>query len=135
MCERYAHLITLMIATKSAYSALLRAASPPAADDVASELLWELVPPLVLAAEGLVLAALLEPSYDIGGDAFDYAINEGVLHFAVFDAMGHGLAAAGVAAYALSVYRHGRRRHDGPAATYARNRRCACSSSTPRTGS
>ncbi len=118
-CERYGHLIATLMATKDAYSdffELLRRRRPMT---MASELLWELVPPLVLATEDFVLAALLEPCYDIGGDAFDYAINEGVLHFAVFDAMGHGLAAAGVAAFALSVYRHSRRRHDGPAATCA----------------
>ena len=64
---------------------------------LASELVWELVPPLVLASEDFVLSALLEPCYDIGGDAFDYALDAGVLHFAVFDAMGHGLRAAGMA--------------------------------------
>ena len=37
---------------------------------------------------------MLEPCYEIGGDAFDYAVNEGVLHLAVFDAMGHGLTTA-----------------------------------------
>jgi Stage II sporulation protein E (SpoIIE) len=118
VCERYAHLLTGMIFSKSAYSdffELLRRHQPMT---VASELIWKLVPPLVLAADGLVLAAMLEPSYDIGGDAFDYAINEGVLHFAVFDAMGHGLAASGVAAYTLSAYRNGRRLHQTPAETY-----------------
>ena len=86
---------------------------------VASELLWELVPPLVLATDDFVLAALLEPCYDNGGDAFDYAINGDVLHLGVFDAMGHGLAAAGHAAFALSLYRHSRRRRRGPAECYA----------------
>jgi hypothetical protein len=33
------------------------------------------------------------------------ALNDGVLHLAVFDGMGHGLAAAGVTAFALSAYR------------------------------
>ena len=87
---------------------------------MASELLRDLVPPQVLATDAFVLAALLEPSYDIGGDTYDYAINDGgTLHLAVFDSMGHGLAAAGVAAFALAAYRHSRRRGDGPAATYA----------------
>ena len=90
---------------------LLRAAAPTRPMTIASELVWELVPPLVLAADDFVLAALLEPCYDIGGDAFDYALNGGVLHFAVFDAMGHGLAAAGVAA--------GRSRRTGTAAATA----------------
>ena len=62
---------------------------------------------------------MLEPCYDNGGDAFDYAVDDGVLHVGVFDAMGHGLAAAGVAAFALSAYRHSRRRGCGLLETYA----------------
>jgi hypothetical protein len=119
VCERYAHLGASLIATKSLYSDFFELARRRRPMTMASELLWELVPPLVVATEDFVLAALLEPCYDIGGDAFDYAINDGVLHVAVFDGMGHGLAAAGVTVFALSAYRHSRRRHLGPAATYA----------------
>jgi hypothetical protein len=118
VCERYAHLGAILIATKSMYSDFFELARRQRPMTMASELLWELVPPLVLAADDFVLAALLEPCYDMGGDAFDYAINDGVLHLAVFDGMGHGLAAAGVTAFALSAYRHSRRRQLGPAATY-----------------
>jgi hypothetical protein len=118
VCERYAHLGAILIATKSMYSDFFELARRQQPMTMASELLWELVPPLVLAADDFVLAALLEPCYDIGGDAFDYALNDGVLHLAVFDGMGHGLAAAGVTAFALSVYRHSRRRRLGPAASY-----------------
>jgi hypothetical protein len=118
-CERYAHLMAVTVVSKSAYTdyfELLRRSKPMT---LASELVWALVPPLVLASEDFVLSALLEPCYDIGGDAFDYAIDDGVLHFAVFDAMGHGLPAASVAALALSAYRHSRRQGHGPAASYA----------------
>lgn len=118
-CERFAHLIATVIASKDVYSdyfKLLRRRRPMS---MASELLRDLFPPQVLAGDGFVLAALLEPCYDIGGDTYDYAINDGgKLHFAVFDAMGHGLTAAGVAAFALAAYRHSRRRGDGPAAAY-----------------
>ena len=86
---------------------------------IAAELLWQLAPPLVFATERLVVAGMLEPCYDNGGDALDYAVNDGVLHVGVFDAMGHGLAAAGVAAFALSAYRHSRRRGYGLLETYA----------------
>jgi serine/threonine protein phosphatase PrpC len=119
VCERYAHLGAILIATKSMYSDFFELARRQRPMTMASELLWELVPPLVLASDDFVLAAMLEPCYDIGGDAFDYAINDGVLHLAVFDGMGHGLAAAGVTAFALSAYRHSRRRRLGPVATYA----------------
>jgi serine phosphatase RsbU (regulator of sigma subunit) len=118
VCERYAHLTATLIANKNLYSdvfKLLRRREPMT---TASELIWELVPPQVLATDEFVLAALMEPCYDVGGDVYDYAINHGVLHFALFDAMGHGLAAAGLATFALSAYRHSRRAGDGPAASY-----------------
>ena len=86
---------------------------------IASELVWGLAPPLVFATDGLALAAMLEPCYDNGGDALDYAVNDRTLHLAVFDAMGHGLAAAGVAAFALSAYRYSRRNGSSLLETYA----------------
>ena len=119
LCERYAHLAALLIVSKSAYSDFferLRRIRPMTG---ASELLWTVTPPTVLAGDAFVLSAVLEPAYDMGGDAFDYALNGDTLHFAVFDAMGHGLAAAGVAAFAVSIYRNSRRSHLGLADTYA----------------
>jgi serine phosphatase RsbU (regulator of sigma subunit) len=62
---------------------------------------------------------MLEPAYDNGGDALDYAVNGRTLHVGVFDAMGQGLPAAGVAAFALSAYRHSRRSGDGLVETHA----------------
>jgi hypothetical protein len=117
-CERYAHFIALLVVSKSAYTDFFELLRRTRTMTLAGELVWELVPPLVLASEDFVLSALLEPCYDIGGDAFDYALDGGVLHFAVFDAMGHGLLAAGMASRALSAYRHSRRNGDGPAAAY-----------------
>ena len=118
-CERLSHLVAAMIVTKGACSDFFELLRRRAPMTNASELLWEMVPPLLVAGDDFVLAALLEPCYDVGGDAYDYAINEGVLHFAIFDGMGHGLAAAGVTAFALSVYRNCRRRGKGPAESYS----------------
>ena len=117
--ERHAHLAALLVASKALYTDVFQLVRRRRPMTVASELLWEMVRPLVLASDDFVLAALLEPCYDNGGDAFDYALNDGVLHFGVFDAMGHGLAAAGQAALALSLYRHNRRQGGGPAQAYA----------------
>jgi hypothetical protein len=107
--ERYAHLVAMLIVTKGAYGDTFEKTRRRRSMTIASELAWSLAPPLVFATDGLVLAGMLEPAYDNGGDALDYAINDGVLHVAVFDAMGHGLAAAGVAAFAVAAYRHSRR--------------------------
>jgi stage II sporulation SpoE-like protein len=119
VCERYAHLTSMLIATKAAYGDAFEATRRRQPMTIASELLWHLTPPLVVATNRLVLAAMLEPCYDHGGDALDYAVNDDVLHVGVFDAMGHGLPAAGVAAFALSAYRHSRRRGCGLLETYA----------------
>lgn len=52
---------------------------------------------------------MLEPAYDVAGDAFDYAVDDGVLHFAVIDGMGHGIGATALADLAIGSYRHARR--------------------------
>jgi serine/threonine protein phosphatase PrpC len=118
-CERYAHLVAMLIVTKRAYGDVFEVMRRRQPMTIASELIWALVPPLVFATDGLTLAGMLEPCYDNGGDTLDYAIDGRVLHVGVFDAMGHGLAAAGVAAFALSAYRYSRRNGSDLVETYA----------------
>lgn len=117
--RRYAHLVTLLLVSKGEYGDFLAVARRRQEMTLASELLWGLAPPLVFATDGLALAGMLEPAYDNGGDALDYALNGRVLHLAVMDAMGHGLAAAGVAAFALAAYRRSRRSGSGLLETVA----------------
>jgi serine phosphatase RsbU (regulator of sigma subunit) len=107
--ERYAHLVAMLVAAKGLYSDLFEVARRRAPATIAAELARTLAPPLLFATDGLTVAGLLEPCYDNGGDALDYALNGRILHVGVFDAMGHGLAAVGVAAFAISAYRNSRR--------------------------
>ena len=118
-CERYAHLAAQLVVGKSAYGDVLERVRRRQPMTVAAELQWRLMPPLVFATRGLVVAGVLEPCYDVGGDTFDYAVNGSTAHLAVFDAMGHGLAAAGTAAVAVSAYRTARRQRLDLAGTYA----------------
>ena len=76
---------------------------------LASQVQWELAPPMAFDNGRVAVAGALEPCYDVGGDAFDYAVNGDVLHVALFDAMGHGLEAALCSTLAVSAYRNGRR--------------------------
>jgi Stage II sporulation protein E (SpoIIE) len=117
-CERYAHLVATHLVTKGAYTDEFEVRRRRRTKTIASELIWELTRPLLFATDDLVLAGMLEPAYDNGGDALDYALNGDTLHLAIFDAMGHGLAAAGLATFALSAYRHSRRRGLGLLDTY-----------------
>ena len=118
-CERYAHLAAQLVVGKSAYGDVLERVRRRQPMTVAAELQWRLMPPLVFATRGLVVAGVLEPCYDVGGDTFDYAVNGSTAHLAVFDAMGHGLTAAGTAAVAVSAYRTARRQRLDLAGTYA----------------
>jgi serine phosphatase RsbU (regulator of sigma subunit) len=67
-----------------------------------------MLPPLVMTTPDIALAGALEPAYDVGGDSFDYALDDHTLHLAVFDAMGHGVEAASMATLLIASYRHGR---------------------------
>lgn len=61
----------MLIATKSAYGDAFEVTRRQRPMTIASELLWQLAPPLVFATDRLVLAGMLEPCYDNGGDALD----------------------------------------------------------------
>jgi serine phosphatase RsbU (regulator of sigma subunit) len=76
---------------------------------LAAEIQWELLPPLTFGSEHVVIAGMLEPAYEIGGDSFDYAVNGPTADLLVLDAVGHGLPAALLAGAALGAYRHARR--------------------------
>jgi len=119
LCERYAHLVAQALVTKTAYGDTFEVARRTRPMDVAAELIWRMMPPLVFATDSLVVGGLLEPCYANGGDCLDYAVNGRTAHLAIFDAMGHGLAAAGVSSLAVSAYRSGRRRGLGLSDAYA----------------
>jgi serine phosphatase RsbU (regulator of sigma subunit) len=70
---------------------------------------WDLLPPLNTRTPGVLIAGLLEPAYDIAGDAFDYAVGERGLDFAIIDGMGHGISSTLLTGLAVGAYRHARR--------------------------
>jgi serine phosphatase RsbU (regulator of sigma subunit) len=80
---------------------------------LAAALQWDLLPLPVYQDPSLELAGRVEPAYDIGGDAFDFAANPEATEIAVFDAMGHGLHSTLLTTLAVGAYRFTRRRdHD-----------------------
>ena len=105
----FASLVAELVVTRDAYSdvfARLRRRRPLS---LAAEIQWELLPPLTYASDRVVITGALEPTYEIGGDTFDYAVNGPLVDLAVLDAVGHGLPAALLATAAVGAYRHARR--------------------------
>jgi sigma-B regulation protein RsbU (phosphoserine phosphatase) len=98
-----------MVAAKMPYGDALARVSRHRERTVASELLWDLLPPLTFGCEGLVVSAILEPCYDVAADAFDYSVVDDVGYLAVFDAMGHDLNGTLTTAVALAALRNSRR--------------------------
>jgi serine phosphatase RsbU (regulator of sigma subunit) len=80
---------------------------------LAAEIQWSLLPLRTFASEDLELSGALEPAYDVGGDAFDYACGEDQVTVGIFDAMGHGLRAARLASLAIAAFRNARRGGEG----------------------
>jgi serine phosphatase RsbU (regulator of sigma subunit) len=70
---------------------------------------WDLLPPLTLRATQAVVTGLLEPAYEVAGDAFDYALNGDRLDVGLFDGMGHGIGSSMLTNLAVGAYRHARR--------------------------
>jgi serine phosphatase RsbU (regulator of sigma subunit) len=119
LAQRLAGLVADLLVTKDAYTdtfARVRTARPMT---LAAQLQWTTLPPLSMTTPDVDLSGILEPAYEVGGDCFDYALDDHVLHVGVFDAMGHGLDAATMATVVLAAYRHARRRDVPLAELYA----------------
>ncbi|MGY1638824.1 PP2C family protein-serine/threonine phosphatase [Geodermatophilus sp. SYSU D00742] len=108
-CRWLAGMVGHLVATMGQYGDALEQARRTRPRTPSAELLWQQLPPLTAASDAFVLAGLVEPAYEAGGDAFDYSISEATISVAVFDAMGHGLPAGLLAAAALAAYRSARR--------------------------
>ncbi|MFF9060295.1 PP2C family protein-serine/threonine phosphatase [Streptomyces sp. NPDC101213] len=77
--------------------------------NVAAEMQWNLTPPPAFAGHDATVGAVMEPAYQVGGDAFDYAVAGSTLHLSVFDAMGHDTTAGITANVAVAACRNARR--------------------------
>jgi hypothetical protein len=108
-CGWLASLVGHLVASMGPYGDGLERARRTSRRSPSAELVWQQLPPLTAASESFVLAGLLEPAQDVGGDAFDYSLSRDTVAMAVFDAMGHGLSAGLMVSGALAAYRGARR--------------------------
>jgi hypothetical protein len=118
-CSWLATLVAELLMTKGQYTDsyfLTRRRQPMG---LAAEMQWQLLPPLTFVTPRVVIAGLLEPAYEVAGDAFDYALNGDTAHLAVIDPVGHDLIASILAAVTVGSYRHSRRAGLDLKATYA----------------
>lgn len=106
--ERLTSAIGYVLVAKNSYGDTIRRARRSRTMSVGGELLWRALPPLSFSTPWFSLAAALEPCYEVGGDAFDYAVDHHRLRLGIFDAIGHGLWAALTSTLTLAATRAAR---------------------------
>jgi serine phosphatase RsbU (regulator of sigma subunit) len=116
--ELFADLVAMLIATQWRYGDVFELVRRVRPMRLPAEIQWRLLPPTTVRAAGISLSGLLEPWDEVGGDAFDYALNDGRLHVALLDAMGHGLGATLLSSLAVGAYRNARRGRADLAGSY-----------------
>lgn len=99
----------LLLVTRARYSDRWNRARRSEPLSPAAEAQWSLLPPLASTTERVAIAGILEPAYEIGGDSFDYALNDDRLDFAIVDAVGHGMSAVLMSAAVINSLRNVRR--------------------------
>jgi hypothetical protein len=77
---------------------------------LAAEIQHRLLPGSYTCEAGqFTIAGWLEPAGNVGGDTFDFALERGMLHFSLTDAMGHEVDAALLATLMIGGLRNARR--------------------------
>ncbi|WP_055590731.1 PP2C family protein-serine/threonine phosphatase [Peterkaempfera griseoplana] len=108
-----AALTALLLVSRQSFSDSYARLIRTAPMGVGAEMDWQVTPPPAYAGDGVAVSAVMEPAYDVSGDAFDFAVCGPLVHLAIFDAMGHDTAAGITAGLAVAACRCARRR-DAP---------------------
>jgi serine phosphatase RsbU (regulator of sigma subunit) len=107
--ELLAGVTAQLLVAKTNYTDAFKLARRTRPMTIGADLVWDMLPPQSLTGVQVKIAAVLAPAYDLGGDAYDYAVTGRAADFAIFDAMGHGTPASLLATLTLATYRHARR--------------------------
>jgi len=108
-CTAIATVLGQLITSRRLYGDVIERLRRGLPLQLATEIVWSLLPPLTLATPEAQVTGVIEPCYEVGGDGFDYAIGDGTLHVALFDAVGHGIGASAMTTMAVNAYRNARR--------------------------
>ncbi len=93
----------------NSYTDFIEAARRRKPTTPAAEIQQNLFPPRIVRIAGAQLAGVLLPTYEVGGDWFDFVENRDGAWLAIADSAGKGATAAGLGAAALGALRAARR--------------------------
>ena len=108
-----AHTLAYVITTERRHTDLYEWGRRSSPVSLAAEIQRRLLPGSFTCEAGpLTLSAWLEPASTVGGDSFDYALDEDRFYLSVTDAMGHQVNAALLATLAVGALRNSRRANE-----------------------
>ncbi|MFJ8643165.1 MULTISPECIES: PP2C family protein-serine/threonine phosphatase [unclassified Streptomyces] len=108
-CRTMALVLALIITSKRAYSDTIAQRMRTRPMELPTEMVRAFLPPRSIGTGRVVSTAVLEPAYEVGGDAFDHSFTEDILHATILDGMGHNLASGLATSVAMSGARNARR--------------------------
>ncbi|GAB2829980.1 PP2C family protein-serine/threonine phosphatase [Actinoallomurus bryophytorum] len=108
-CRMLGSFAGLVVAAKSVYSDSFALVQRSREMALQAEMVWAFMAPRTFATSKVLLAAALEPAYEVGGDAFDYSLLGEHLHVSIFDSVGHDLTAGLISSVAMAACRCVRR--------------------------
>jgi serine phosphatase RsbU (regulator of sigma subunit) len=108
-CRTTALLLALIITSKRTNSDTIAQRMRTRPLHLPTEMVRAFLPPRSIGTGRVVSTAVLEPAYELGGDAFDHAFTEDVLHATILDGMGHNLASGLATSVAMAGCRNARR--------------------------
>ncbi|MEE4594406.1 PP2C family protein-serine/threonine phosphatase [Streptomyces sp. DSM 41524] len=108
-CRTLASLLAMVITAKRTYIDTFAQRTRTRSMQLPTEMLRAFLPPRSIGTGRVVSTAVVEPAYELGGDAFDHSFTEDVLHATILDAMGHDLASGLTTSVAMAGSRNARR--------------------------
>ena len=105
-----AHALAYIVVVNRRYTDLFERGQRTAPLSLAAEIQRRLLPSsFTHEARQFTVAGWLEPATTVGGDTFDYAVDHGMLHVSITDAVGNDVNAALLATVLVGSLRNGRR--------------------------
>lgn len=106
-----AHALAYVVVANRRHTDLFEWGQRTAPFSLAAEIQRRLLPASFTCEAGqFTVAGWLEPANAVGGDTFDYNLDQDALHISITDAAGHDVAAALLATLLVGSLRNGRRR-------------------------
>ncbi|KUL64728.1 MULTISPECIES: PP2C family protein-serine/threonine phosphatase [Streptomyces] len=108
-CRTLASLLSLVITSKRTSIDSFARRTRTRSMELPTEMVRAFLPPRSIGTGRVISTAVLEPAYELGGDAFDHSFTEDILHATILDAMGHDLASGLTTSVAMAGSRNARR--------------------------